>query len=184
MPRRSFRDALQDARNAYQTAAAEAGLSAGTAPAPRRQPDDTSSGTAGTPPAPAPAKRRWAAAPSATFSGTDGALRLYTDGVDHVHDFTTTTIPLGTIQGVTVEDGADLEARITATRLVLIGVFALALRKRRGGEKFLVLESTDTVAVVEVSRRDVAKAQRFAAAVRTAAKGAANGARGAGPLSR
>ncbi|GAA1333045.1 hypothetical protein GCM10009592_26380 [Brachybacterium rhamnosum] len=118
----------------------------------------------------APAKRKWSTLPSARFKGTDGELQLYPDAVDHVHGMTKESAPLGTITSVTVEDGADLEARITATRLVLVGVFALAWRKRTGGEKFLVVESTDTTLLVTVDRKDVAKAQKFAAAVRSSAK--------------
>lgn len=121
---------------------------------------------------PAPAKRKWTEAPSAQFKGRDGVVRLYRDGVDHVQGLKTTTVPLETITDATVEDGADLESRITATRLVLVGVFALAWRKRKGGEKFLLLESSDASILVTVDRRDVVKAQRFAAAVRTAARGA------------
>lgn len=155
---RSFRDRLRDARDAYQSATAG--------------PDDSPAEDAPTePPASvAPVKRKWSTLPSATFKGTDGELQLYPDGVDHLHGLNKATIPLDTVTAVTIEDGADLEARITATRLVLIGVFALAFRKRKGGEKYLVLESTDAVAVVEVDRKSVAKAQRFAAAVRTATK--------------
>lgn len=122
------------------------------------------------PAAVAPVKRKWTTLPSATFKSSDGELQLYPDGVDHLHGLTKATIPLHTIQAVTIEDGADLEARITATRLVLIGVFALAFRKRKGGEKYLAIESDDAFTVVEVDRKSIGKAQQFAAAVRTATK--------------
>ena len=106
-----------------------------------------------------------------TFKGEDGSLRLTADSITHRAGMKRTTMPLDTIQAVTLEDGADLEARLTATRLVLIGVFAFAFKKKKGGERYLTVETTDTVVVVKVDRKDIAKAQQFVAAARTAMKG-------------
>lgn len=163
---RSFKQRFAHARAVFEAEAAKAAQETSDRPAP---PTTTA-------PAPAPARkpgdRPWHVAPTASFKGTDGALYLYADGVDHNQGFKSTTIPIGTIQSVTIEDGADLEARITATRLILVGVFALAFRKRRGGEKYLAIEADEHFVVVQVDRKSIAKAQQFAAAVRTATKGA------------
>lgn len=156
-PKKSFRDAARDLRDAWN---------ATTIPtAPEVAGDD-----AELPAAVAPAKRKWSTLPSAQFKGNDGTLQLYPDGVDHLAGLKKATIPMATIQSVAIEEGADLEARITATRLVLIGVFALAFRKRKGGEKYLTIESDDAFTVVQVDRKSIAQAQKFAAAVRTATK--------------
>lgn len=124
-------------------------------------------------PAPAaPTKRPWHELPSATFTGEDGSLSLYRDAVDHQAGLKKTKVPLHSIRAVTLEDGADLEARITATRLVLVGVFALALKKKRGGEKYLTVEADETVLVVRVPRKKIAAAHKFSAELRTAVLGA------------
>lgn len=158
-PKKSFRDAARDLRDAWN---------APTTPlAPEPAGDD-----AEVPAVVAPAKRKWTALPSTQFKGKDGTLQLYPDGIDHLAGLKKATIPLNTIQSITIEDGADLEARITATRLVLIGVFALAFRKRKGGEKYLTIESDDAFTVVQVDRKSIPQAQKFAAAARTAMKSA------------
>lgn len=118
----------------------------------------------------APVKRKWTALPSAQFVGDDGTLQLYPDGVDYMAGFKKSTIPLASIQSVSLEEGADLESRITATRLVLVGVFALAIKKKKGGEKYLTIESDDAFVVVKVPRKNIDKAHKFSAAVRTAMK--------------
>lgn len=76
------------------------------------------------------------------------------------------------LDGVTavVESGESLESRVTLTRLVAIGVFAFAAKKKSGGTSFLLIEGTDFAWTQEVKRGDFEKAQKFAAAVRTAAK--------------
>lgn len=173
MARQSFRDKLRDARDAYQSATATPDATDEKRWEQAQADDLEHADTAPAPPAAvAPVKRKWSTLPTAQFKGTDGHLQLYPDGVDHLHGLTRATIPLHTIQAVSIEDGADLEARITATRLVLIGVFALAFRKRKGGEKYLTIESSDAFTVLEVDRKSIANAQKFAAAVRTSVKGA------------
>lgn len=153
-PRPSIRQAIRD------------GLAAGKAQAEGRPAPVTAEQPAG------PPKRKWTDLPTAQFKGEDGQLQLFRDGLDYIAKLDRTTLPLESIRSVSVEDGADLEARITATRLVLVGVFALAWRKRTGGEKYLTVEADDRFVAVTVSRRDITKAQRFAADLRTAIKGA------------
>lgn len=65
-----------------------------------------------------------------------------------------------------LEDGEALQARITATRLVLTGVFAFALKKKRGGESFLTIQGDGFAWVVEVPAKKRGDAQRFVSALR------------------
>ena len=69
-----------------------------------------------------------------------------------------------------VEDGEALRQRVTATRLALLGPLALAVPKKYGGEKFLTIEGADFVWAMEVDRKHVNDAWRFAAEVNTASK--------------
>lgn len=75
--------------------------------------------------------------------------------------------------GARVESGSDLERRVTATRLVALGVLAFGAKKKRGGESWLTVEGPDVFWTEEVKRGDAAKARKFAAAVNDAAKKAA-----------
>ena len=67
-----------------------------------------------------------------------------------------------------VESGEGLHRRITATRVLLTGVFALALRKKAGGTSFLTIEGPGFAWVEEVDRKKKEKAVQFAASVRAA----------------
>lgn len=69
-----------------------------------------------------------------------------------------------------VESGSDLEKRVTATRLVAMGVFAFAAKKKSGGESYLTIEGPEFFWTFEVDRNDRAKAQAFAAKVNDAAR--------------
>lgn len=76
------------------------------------------------------------------------------------------------IDGVTasVLDGSALESRVTLTRLLLVGVFALAFKKRKGGEKYLTIEGPDFAWMAEVDRKHVGDAMRFATKVQNQAR--------------
>lgn len=71
------------------------------------------------------------------------------------------------IAGVTarLEDGEALESRVTATRLVMLGVFAFAAKKKSGGTKFLTVESPDFFWTIEVERKRVSEAMRVVTAI-------------------
>lgn len=69
----------------------------------------------------------------------------------------------------TVEDGSAVQDRITATRIMLVGVFALAWKKKRGGEKWLTIAGPNFFWLAEVGRKQISDAMRFAAAVNNAA---------------
>ncbi|MCS6578272.1 hypothetical protein [Curtobacterium poinsettiae] len=65
--------------------------------------------------------------------------------------------------------GADAQRRITATRIVLIGVFALAFRKQKG-TGFLTIESDTYYLGVPFPIKDERDARAFAAKVNAAAR--------------
>ena len=69
-----------------------------------------------------------------------------------------------------VEDGEDLRQRITLTRIALLGMLAVALPKKYGGEKFLTIEGEDFVWAMEVDRKHANDAVEFAAEVNDASK--------------
>ena len=71
------------------------------------------------------------------------------------------SLPLSQLEGVRLEDGEELSSRVTMTRLVTLGVFALAAKKKTGGEKFLTIESPDIFWTIEVPRKNIGAAQRF-----------------------
>lgn len=68
--------------------------------------------------------------------------------------------PLGGVVA-RVESGRELESRITLTRVALLGVFALAAPKRKGGEKFVSIEGPDFIWCMEVDRKRAGDAVRF-----------------------
>lgn len=77
----------------------------------------------------------------------------------------------GPVAGATarVETGADAGKRITATRLVATGVFALAIKKKTG-HVFLTIEHPDYDIVVEVPTKKESDARKFASKVNNAAR--------------
>ena len=73
-----------------------------------------------------------------------------------------------------VETGGDIERRITATRLVLTGVFALALRKKKDHrDMFLIVEGPGFSWLVEASPKKLIQARKFANQINDAAARAA-----------
>lgn len=79
-------------------------------------------------------------------------------------------VPLKDVQSIALEDGAELQKRLTITRLALIGVFAFAVKKKSGGEKFIVIETEENLFSIEVPRDKVTEATRMVQAVRKAMK--------------
>jgi hypothetical protein len=77
--------------------------------------------------------------------------------------------PLGGVSA-RVERGADLEKRVTATRLVTMGVFALAAKKRTGGEAYLTIEGPDFFWTITVDPKTQPDAREFAAKVNDLAR--------------
>ena len=64
-----------------------------------------------------------------------------------------------------IEEGRELESRLTLTRLALLGVFALAAPMRKGGERFVTIEGPDFIWCMEVKRKKAGDAVRFVAKV-------------------
>ena len=100
----------------------------------------------------------WVAdAPVATF----GNLTLRKDRVQKLDGFKKEEHPLDGVMA-RVESGAELDSRITATRLVSLGIFALAFKKKSGGEGYLTIEGPDFLWFVEVDRKKKGDAIKFA----------------------
>ena len=68
-----------------------------------------------------------------------------------------------------LEDGSALESHVTATRLLLFGVFALAMKKRKGGEKYLIVEGPDFAYMTMVKLQHIGSAVRFKTEILNAA---------------
>ncbi|MDO4243765.1 MAG: hypothetical protein Q4C85_08440 [Actinomyces sp.] len=102
----------------------------------------------------------------------DGGLTLYQDRIEYrVRRKVERVIPLQSITSVRVESGSALEARVTATRLVALGVFAWAAKKKTGGEVYLTVEAEDAFVTLMVDRKKAAAAHRFVAQVETLRRG-------------
>lgn len=71
-----------------------------------------------------------------------------------------------------IETGSELQTRVTMTRLVALGVFAFAAKKKKGGEKYLTIEGPDFVWTAEIKRdrKDINKAMNFVSHVNTNSK--------------
>lgn len=67
------------------------------------------------------------------------------------------------MEGVTVEleRGSDLQKKVTAGRVLLTGVFSLALKKKSGGEWWLTIEGEDFAWIEEVPHKKQTDAHRF-----------------------
>lgn len=65
------------------------------------------------------------------------------------------------INSITLEDGEELQSRVTATRLLMLGVFAFAAKKKTGGNKFITVEGEDFLWALEVGRKKVSDAQKL-----------------------
>lgn len=72
--------------------------------------------------------------------------------------------PLGGVVA-RIESGRELKSRITLTRIALLGAFALAAPKRKGGEKFVSIEGPGFIWWMEVDRKRAGDAARFVAKV-------------------
>lgn len=68
-----------------------------------------------------------------------------------------------------VEQGSALESRVTLTRLLAIGIFAFAFKKKRGGEKYLTVEGPDFAWMAKVDRKHIPDAMKFATKINNAA---------------
>lgn len=81
-------------------------------------------------------------------------------------------IPLTDVVSVEVEDGEVAQARVTATRLVTLGIFAFAVKKKSGGDKWLMIETRSALLTLHFDRKAVDGLMRFVAHTRAAVKAA------------
>lgn len=81
-------------------------------------------------------------------------------------------IPLTDVVSVEVEDGEAMQARVTATRLVTLGILAFAAKKRSGGDKWLMIETKRALLTLHFERKAVDGLMRFVAHTRAAVKAA------------
>lgn len=81
-------------------------------------------------------------------------------------------IPLTDVVSVEVEDGEAAQARVTATRLVALGIFAFAAKKKSGGDKWLMIETRRALLTLHFDRKAVDGLMRFVAHTRAAVKAA------------
>ena len=65
-----------------------------------------------------------------------------------------------------------MQARVTATRLVTLGIFALAAKKKIGGDKWLMVETRQALLTLHFERKAVDGLMRFVAHTRAAVKAA------------
>ncbi|MFT9276859.1 MULTISPECIES: SHOCT domain-containing protein [Bifidobacterium] len=99
------------------------------------------------------------------FIGTNGIMKLDDSAIIYNDD----RKPLSGVKA-SLEDGSDSQSRTTLTRLLATGVLAFGMKKRIGGEKYLVVEGPDFSWMVEVAPKKVGKAMVFVNNVNNAAK--------------
>lgn len=112
------------------------------------------------------------------ISGENGTFHLIGDQITY-QSFTSDQ-QINETRSVTsctarVESGEELQSRVTATRLFLVGVFAFAIKKKSGGERYLTVEGPDFLWAVEFPYDRANEAVAFAAKINAAAKEALHG---------
>lgn len=96
-------------------------------------------------------------------------ITLYKDAITRREGLSKEEYPLNGVVA-RVEQGSDLEKRVTATRLIATGVLALGWKKKSGGEVWLTIEGRDFFWTVEIDRKKADKARKFAARVNDTAR--------------
>lgn len=108
--------------------------------------------------------KEWVAdAPVATF----GPFHLRKDSIEKLGG-DGGRYPLVGVE-VSLEDGEALRRRVTATRVLATGVFALALKKSSGGESFLTIQGDGFAWVHDVPAKKRGDAMKFVTKVRAQA---------------
>jgi hypothetical protein len=101
------------------------------------------------------------------FAGDDGQL-LKLDG-DSIQCGTETKPLAGAT--ASIEDGSEQHSRVTLTRMALAGPFAFAMKKKSGGEKYVVISGEGFSWSVMVNAKRVAAAVKFVNKVNGIASG-------------
>jgi hypothetical protein len=96
---------------------------------------------------------------------------LFFEGISLTSDSVTYKDQGGPLAGAIarVENAADARRRVTATRLLTIGVFAFAAKKQ-SGSVYLTVEHPDYQFIVEVPVKKETQARQFAVKINNAAK--------------
>lgn len=92
--------------------------------------------------------------------GVFGEVTLRKNRIQKTQGFGKEEFPLTGVVA-RVEDGEALQKRVTMTRLVALGVFALAAQKKSGGESFLTIEGPEFFWTIEVDRKKKNDAMKF-----------------------
>jgi len=100
---------------------------------------------------------------AAQFKSNDGKVVAYHDGTIGLPGLLSRTIPATDVVDIAVEDGEALRERVTVTRMLAVGVFAWALKKKSGGTKFLLIETVDDAHLFELKAKHYREARSFAA---------------------
>lgn len=113
-----------------------------------------------------------------SITGSDGTLRLF--GGEITYRSAGGDKPVNETRDVAgaqarVESGEELQSRVTATRLLPLGVFAFAVKKKSGGERYLTVEGRDFFWAVEFPHDRTNEAMAFAAKINAASKEALAG---------
>ena len=103
--------------------------------------------------------------PEAVLRGVDAEIRLYSNFAIYLKDSGESERKELNSVVARVESGEEASSRITVTRMLLVGIFSLAIKKNRGGEKFLTLEGPDFLWALECSKTQTNDAVRFAVKV-------------------
>jgi len=106
--------------------------------------------------------KEWAE--EANTTGVFGGIILKRDKLDYKGEG-------GPVAGAMarVETASDVRRRVTATRVLAIGIFALAAKKK-SGHVYLTVEHPDYAFMVEVPVKKETKAREFATKINNAAK--------------
>lgn len=103
---------------------------------------------------------------AAQFKSNDGKITVFSDGAVGIPK-RMRVIPPTDIVDIAVEDGEALRERVTVTRILAVGVFAWALKKKSGGTKFLLIETVDDAHLYELNAKHYKEARSFAAKAMT-----------------
>lgn len=103
---------------------------------------------------------------AAQFKSNDGKITVFSNGSVGIPK-RMRVIPPTDIVDIAVEDGEALRERVTVTRILAVGVFAWALKKKSGGTKFLLIETVDDAHLYELKAKHYKEARSFAAKAMT-----------------
>nr|DAP02552.1 MAG TPA: hypothetical protein [Caudoviricetes sp.] len=103
---------------------------------------------------------------AAQFKSNDGKITVFSNGSVGIPK-RMRVIPPTDIVDIAVEDGEALRERVTVTRILAVGVFAWALKKKSGGTKFLLIETVDDAHLYELKAKYYKEARSFAAKAMT-----------------